>query len=262
MLKREVEVRQEPGGLGEAVEEIVAAVHRLEGAQSECHVRPCRGPVERDEQVEQRERRAEVAAVRPEVNARHPQFLEPGIRGHPHLADHRFERPARACAPRARDDAIGAALVAARLHAEREGGPAPAAGTEGKLIGNWRTGELGNWGTGKPRNQGRRRGSERTGDARLDRIGDDLEDTGELGHFVGPSRRVAPGGDHAGGGVEARDAPDGAATTRSAASGEAGMPPLARSWHSMSQESAWFARQPKVRTQYFIAGFGIRPESY
>jgi hypothetical protein len=41
-------------------------------------------------------------------------------------------------------------------------------------------------------------------------------------------------------------------TTSSASPGGTGRPPSARNWRSMSTESAWFTRQPKVTTAYFM----------
>ena len=69
-------------------------------------------------------RGCEIAPVRAEVHAGERDFLE-ARRGDPlDFADDRVDRQAAPCAARGRDDAVGAALLAAGLHAQREGGPA------------------------------------------------------------------------------------------------------------------------------------------
>ena len=99
VLQRQVEVRQEARGRRDSVEDLLAAVHRLERTEAERDIGSCRRRVDRREQVEQRPRGPEVAAVGAQVNPGDPQFLEAGRGRHaarrppPRRADGSCRRP-------------------------------------------------------------------------------------------------------------------------------------------------------------------------
>ena len=222
--------------------------------------------VEQAQQVEQVAARRKVAAVGPEVHARHGGLLEPG-RGHlVELGRHARERHAAPRAARRRDDAVGARLVAARLHAQRVAGAA----------GRPRPDHLAARAVAAAEPLGRRaleRQPQAVGQLLLVAVVDDLRDARQRRDLGRRPTGIAAGGDNARRGVRAGDAPDGlpralVGRRRHRATvhhdqigfaGPTGRPPRARSWRSMPTESAWFTRQPKVTTAYFIGPQYRRP---
>ena len=81
---------------------------------------PARLRVERAQQLDSDDGGVEVAAVRAEVHAGQRDLLEAGRRDALDLAQHVVERHASRPPARRRDDAVGARLGAAGLHAQRE----------------------------------------------------------------------------------------------------------------------------------------------
>ena len=126
VLQRQMEVRQEPAAARDEIDDRRRAVHRFERADAERDVAGHR--VERAQQVSERRRGRQVAAVRAEVDAGDGDFLEPGGGDACDLADEIRDRQAPRRAARGRNDAIGAALLAAGLRADRERRPTGDAG--------------------------------------------------------------------------------------------------------------------------------------
>ena len=150
--------------------------------------------------------RRQIAAVGPEVHAGEHDLLEAGARHALDLADELADRHASRRAARCRDDAVGAALFTAGLHAHGEGGPArrPRARSARR--------------TAVARRRRRSRRSTRsppwTSDPGADEnrsfsvVAHDADDAGKRGDFVFAARRVAAGRDDPRVGILAGDPAD------------------------------------------------------
>ena len=138
MLQRQVEVRREPGRRCHELHDLGRAVHRLERADAEQHVgRPF---AEAAQQRRQRRAVAQVTPVRTQVHAAQRDLAvaggDRGVDGTQHPVD-RARLPGAA---RRGNDAVAARLVAARLHAQREGRAARHAGLHRRTAGSVRSG--------------------------------------------------------------------------------------------------------------------------
>src|SRR5688572_13225637 len=121
-------MRREPATRAHEVHDRAGAIHRLERTDSERDI--AANAVERTQQVEQRDRRVEIAAEGSQVDSREDDLLEPG-RGHAlDLGDQRWDRRAARRAARRRDDAVRAGFLAAGLGPNGECGAAGDAGLD------------------------------------------------------------------------------------------------------------------------------------
>ena len=124
VLQRQDESAARSSRRGDEIDDLARAVHRLERADAEQDAaRPEVGryDVERLQQLDERRRRRQVAAVRAEVNAGQRDLLETGRRDRGRPAPSTSSSGTlRGASARRRDDAVGARLGAAGLHAQRE----------------------------------------------------------------------------------------------------------------------------------------------
>ncbi len=148
---------------------------------------------ERLQQVDQPARRRQIPTVRTQVDAGEPHFPEPGFRETAHLVHDLGDAPAAPRPSRARHDAVGALLVAPRLHVQRIRSPAAISGPQS---------DRNHSGSG---NHSR---SDYLGDLRLSGVGHEAHDARQARHIVGLPRGVAPGRHDLRARIGARHAPD------------------------------------------------------
>ena len=174
-------------------DDVGRTVHRLERADAERYIR-CQGS-QCAEQLVKRRARYEIPAVGTEMNTGDRNFLESGGHRSCHSIDHTFNRNAAPASPRRRNDAVAAALLAARLNSQRERGSA----------GDTRLDRCAAWSGPPAKTLGCRQFA---GQQLFVVIVNDAYDVRKSGHFVRPPRGITTCHDDARGGVVAGDTAD------------------------------------------------------
>ncbi len=171
------------------------AIHRLERADADTDA-VC-VPLNRLEEIQQRCAVIQIPPVRPEMHAGHRNLPIAGAAHAVDLVQHVLQRTTASYSASRRNDAVGADLIAAGLHAERECRPARQSRRNLRAAAALAVAEpLGRAQADFPR------------EVVFSFVGDDLHDARKAGDLVGTPRRVAAGDDDSGVGVFTRDLSD------------------------------------------------------